>query len=441
MEPAELGGLAEELAAQPELWRPFVRHDAGERVFTEIHRDHHIDAWLICWSGGQETGLHDHDLSGGAVRVIDGSLAEDRLVFGRTGVETVTYGPGERFLFDSSRIHDVRHVGEVPRCRCTCTRRRCGGWGTTTSRRTAASRAGRPATRRNSSSSRFRPLPIVLICMRRAAVTMVMVAVLASGGARRRWRRVLGGARSDHRHDRKAAVRRRRAGGAQVPDAAGGERRPHRAAQRRRHVALAGPADARQAPLLAPAHPDRPAQADPRRRTARTEPGTTGVLVTMSARLKPAPLSQWVQLGRRVITARWADGGWRSWRRRDGTQGRQGEAGRACPCFPSRACCRASIRQRRVGGGRGGEDGARDPVRRGRLHAGPRLTPTPATTPRRAPGDLPRARPQAGRAVVRRQNFRKEVPHGFVLNGDCVHRVDPQWGAGDDVERDSTIGA
>ena len=114
MEPAELAVLAEALAEQPQLWRPFVRHDAGERVFTEIHRDHHIDAWLICWSGGQETGLHDHDLSGGAVRVIDGSLAEDRLVFGRTGVETVTYGPGERFLFDSSRIHDVRHVGEVP---------------------------------------------------------------------------------------------------------------------------------------------------------------------------------------------------------------------------------------------------------------------------------------------------------------------------------------
>ena len=51
--------------------------------------------WLICWSGAQETGLHDHDLSGGAVRVIDGALAEDRLCLG-SGVETARTTPGSR---------------------------------------------------------------------------------------------------------------------------------------------------------------------------------------------------------------------------------------------------------------------------------------------------------------------------------------------------------
>ncbi|HVG67961.1 MAG TPA: cysteine dioxygenase family protein [Gaiellales bacterium] len=111
--PDELAVLAEDLAGHPELWRGFVHHNAEERIYTEIHRDHHLDVWLICWSGAQQTGLHDHDLSGGAVRVIEGELAEDRLVFG-SGVETVGYSGGDGFRFDSSRIHDVRHIGETP---------------------------------------------------------------------------------------------------------------------------------------------------------------------------------------------------------------------------------------------------------------------------------------------------------------------------------------
>ena len=113
LDPDELATLAEDLAGRPELWQGFVRHSTEKRIYTEIHRDHHLDVWLICWSGAQQTGLHDHDLSGGAVRVIEGELAEDRLVFG-TGVETVGYSGGDGFRFDSSRIHDVRHIGDTP---------------------------------------------------------------------------------------------------------------------------------------------------------------------------------------------------------------------------------------------------------------------------------------------------------------------------------------
>ena len=111
--PAEMGALADDLAAHPALWREFVRHSDDERVYTQIFRDHNLDVWLICWSGDQDTGLHDHDLSSGAVRVVEGELAEDRLVFGR-GFDTTTYGPGETFCFDATRIHDVRHAGDAP---------------------------------------------------------------------------------------------------------------------------------------------------------------------------------------------------------------------------------------------------------------------------------------------------------------------------------------
>ena len=79
LDPAELRALTEELADRPDLWQGLVRHDADERVFVRLHRDHHVDAWLLCWVSAQETGLHDHDLSSGAVRVIDGDRKSTRL--------------------------------------------------------------------------------------------------------------------------------------------------------------------------------------------------------------------------------------------------------------------------------------------------------------------------------------------------------------------------
>ena len=128
--PEQAERLAAELAGRPELWRHHVRHSDDERIYTSLYRDHHLDVWLICWTGSQDTGLHDHDLSGGAVRVVDGELDEDRLRMG-SGIDTIRYRAGESFNFDSTRIHDVRHAGERRPSRCTSTRRRSGGWATT----------------------------------------------------------------------------------------------------------------------------------------------------------------------------------------------------------------------------------------------------------------------------------------------------------------------
>jgi hypothetical protein len=111
--PEQAERLAAELAGRPELWRHHVRHSDDERIYTSLYRDHHLDVWLICWTGSQDTGLHDHDLSGGAVRVVDGELDEDRLRMG-SGIDTIRYRAGESFNFDSTRIHDVRHAGERP---------------------------------------------------------------------------------------------------------------------------------------------------------------------------------------------------------------------------------------------------------------------------------------------------------------------------------------
>jgi hypothetical protein len=112
LEPAGLLALAHELAGRDDLWRALVEHDEEQRVYIRIHRDAVLDAWLICWSGSQDTGLHDHDLSSGAVRVVDGRLAEDRLVMGEPGVVSSAHVAGDGFCFDSSRIHDVRNGAE-----------------------------------------------------------------------------------------------------------------------------------------------------------------------------------------------------------------------------------------------------------------------------------------------------------------------------------------
>jgi Cysteine dioxygenase type I len=112
----ELEGLAEHLAGHPELWREHVRHERDERVYLQLHRDPHVDIWLICWDAEQETGLHDHDLSAGAVRVVEGTLLEDYFAAEGSGLSlaTVGHGAGSVFSFDATYIHDVRHDGGPP---------------------------------------------------------------------------------------------------------------------------------------------------------------------------------------------------------------------------------------------------------------------------------------------------------------------------------------
>jgi len=110
---AELRSLVAELAAEPSRWAHAVHHDATQRVFAEISRTDHVSAWLICWMPGQDTGFHDHDLSSGAVTVIQGSVREDRLALAEQDVGA-TYGAGETFDFCPSDIHRVSHHGDEP---------------------------------------------------------------------------------------------------------------------------------------------------------------------------------------------------------------------------------------------------------------------------------------------------------------------------------------
>ena len=108
----ELWALARTLGREEAAWRAHVRHDPRKRHYVQLHRDPHLDVWLICWINEQETGLHDHDVSAGAVHVCRGDLVEDCLELRNRTLHRVSVvrPRGATFDFDSSHVHCVRHA-------------------------------------------------------------------------------------------------------------------------------------------------------------------------------------------------------------------------------------------------------------------------------------------------------------------------------------------
>jgi predicted metal-dependent enzyme (double-stranded beta helix superfamily) len=109
----ELRGVVEQLAATPRRWRGLLAHDELERRYVQLLRDVHLDVWAIAWVPDNDTGFHDHDVSCGAVAVVEGVLTEDRLCLGG-GTRTRRVGAGESFTFAASEIHRVQHAAGLP---------------------------------------------------------------------------------------------------------------------------------------------------------------------------------------------------------------------------------------------------------------------------------------------------------------------------------------
>jgi hypothetical protein len=109
----ELRALVAQIAADPAQWRHLVRHTTAERTFEQFRRDQHVDIWVISWTSGSDTGFHDHDLSRGAVAVVDGEVIEERLVLGGPPRELL-HRAGDVFDFDASHVHRMRQVRDLP---------------------------------------------------------------------------------------------------------------------------------------------------------------------------------------------------------------------------------------------------------------------------------------------------------------------------------------
>ncbi|MDX6371370.1 MAG: hypothetical protein QOD98_358, partial [Nocardioidaceae bacterium] len=102
--PAELEALANHVAAHPEEWADQIAFDSEERVYVSLHRDHHVDVWLLCWTPENDTGWHDHDVSSGAVSVVSGELVENNLTLA-DGARERRVPAGTSFSFGPDHIH------------------------------------------------------------------------------------------------------------------------------------------------------------------------------------------------------------------------------------------------------------------------------------------------------------------------------------------------
>jgi len=108
----ELAELVEKLAARPDLWTGQIAcSSAGHRRYASIHRDEYVDVWLICWSPGNDTGWHDHDISSGAVRVIHGALVESNPRIGGAHAQAVV-AAGCSISFGPDHIHRLTGQAE-----------------------------------------------------------------------------------------------------------------------------------------------------------------------------------------------------------------------------------------------------------------------------------------------------------------------------------------
>ncbi len=110
---SELCALVAGIAADPERWQPLVRRDTEERQFEQVWRDEHVDVWVISWANGNDTGFHDHDVSSGAVAVVEGELIEERLVLGGPP-RRIRHRAGETFDFDAAHVHRMRQESATP---------------------------------------------------------------------------------------------------------------------------------------------------------------------------------------------------------------------------------------------------------------------------------------------------------------------------------------
>lgn len=101
---SELLELVASIARRTDLWRPHVAFSDDERHYVCLRRDSHVDIWVLCWTPRNDTGWHDHDISSGAVAVVEGRLAEHSLAIGHPGL-TSEIAAGRMFCFGPDHIH------------------------------------------------------------------------------------------------------------------------------------------------------------------------------------------------------------------------------------------------------------------------------------------------------------------------------------------------
>lgn len=106
-----LEATVRDLASMRGLWQPLVRFTEPRlKVRLDVGPD--VEVWLLTWSPGQGTGLHDHGGSSGCFTVLQGNLWET-VIDPDGAAHELRYQAGELRSFDSEFIHDVRNEGVI----------------------------------------------------------------------------------------------------------------------------------------------------------------------------------------------------------------------------------------------------------------------------------------------------------------------------------------
>ncbi len=111
--------LAADLAAHRELWEDQLEYDEHERWYSLLAAGELYDVWLLSWSPGQSTSLHDHGGSSGAFQVLQGNLVETTVTRQPAGPGAMRsslreLAAGDARSFGPAYVHDVRHSGTGP---------------------------------------------------------------------------------------------------------------------------------------------------------------------------------------------------------------------------------------------------------------------------------------------------------------------------------------
>lgn len=99
--------LTKRIAAAEAVWRPLVRHDPAQRWYTRLVLSGTVEVWIIGWSPGQYTPVHDHGGALGALAVAEGTLSESMFTTDWAPRVTRLHSPGRTAGFAPHHVHQV----------------------------------------------------------------------------------------------------------------------------------------------------------------------------------------------------------------------------------------------------------------------------------------------------------------------------------------------
>ena len=113
LSPDELERLCQRIYIRGELWRPLLNL-GKDRVCEALYLDSCVGVYLISWSPGDETQLHDHEGRSGAAVVAQGTIREERP--GPEGSDGPARPEGRRRAFTSRAPSPPHRERQRPAC-------------------------------------------------------------------------------------------------------------------------------------------------------------------------------------------------------------------------------------------------------------------------------------------------------------------------------------